>query len=65
MLKDEGFWGTTKDYPYGSDHNHNWCERRINEMVKEEFAPKLNGINKIICVDKRKGLYAPNPVLFK
>ena len=65
MLKDERLWGTTKEYPYSSDHNHNFCERRVNELVTEEFGTKLDGKLKIVCVSKRKGTYEPNPALFK
>ena len=65
MLKDEGLWGTTKEYPYRSDYDHNWIERRVNELVKEEFGPKVEGKLKIVCVSKKRGTYEPNPALFQ
>jgi len=64
MLKQEGLWGVTREYPYGVDHGHNFIERRVNECATEEYGPKLNGIVKIVNTSARKGLYAPNPELF-
>ena len=65
MLQQEGLWGRTTDYPHIIMHNHNWIERRVNELAKADFGPRTaEGTLKIVCVDKRKGLYAPNPELF-
>jgi len=65
MLKQENIWGKTPQFPYRTEHNHNWIERRVNELATEEFGPRTEEETlKIICVDKRKGLYEPNPELF-
>ena len=65
MLKDASLWGCTRDYPFWVEHNHNWIERRVNELVKADFGPRTReGSLKIICADKRKGQYEPNQKLF-
>ena len=64
MLKQEDIWGRTVDYPYRIEHNHNWIERRNNELATNEFGLKKDGVLMIVCTDKRRGLYAPNPKLF-
>ena len=66
MLKQENIWGKTSQFPYRIEHNHNWIERRVNELVTDELGTKTEeGILKVVCVDKRRGLYQPNPELFK
>jgi len=66
MLKQEGVWGFTKEFPCWIEHNHNWIERRVNELAGSEFAPRtVEGVLKVVCVDKKRGLYAPNQDLFK
>ena len=64
MLKQEGLWGRTKEFPYSLDHNHNWIERRVNECATEKFGPKRDGVVKIVNTSPKKGLYEPNPELF-
>ena len=57
MMKDERIW-------FHKSHEHNWIERRVNELVKEEFGPKAeNGILKIVRI-AGDNLYEPNPKLF-
>jgi hypothetical protein len=65
-LESERLWGRCREYPFRVKHNHNWCERRVNELAKPEFGPKTaDGTLKIVCSNQRKGLYEPNPELFK
>jgi hypothetical protein len=65
MLKEEGLWGKCKQYPFRVEHNHNYVERRINEIAKTEFGiVDSQGRLKVVCSNSRKGLYEPNPELF-
>lgn len=57
MLKGEGLWNH-------KEHGHNWVERRVNELVTEEFGPKNeHGILKVVRI-AGDNLYEPNPKLF-
>jgi hypothetical protein len=63
MLKMEGLWGCTRQYPYAMDHGHNWIERRVNEVATLKYGPTVDGVLKVVNVTA--GYYAPNPKLFK